>query len=64
MKVFWKVLKVLGIIYAALFVVFFFDLDGKFLYYVWEPNMVKRFDMMKHRDITKNPYDMTEDVSA
>ncbi len=63
MKVFWKIIKIASIVYAALFVVFFFDLDGKFLYYVWEPWAVKRYDRMKHRDLTDNPYFMTKDVS-
>ena len=31
---------------AVLFVVFFFDLDGKFLYYVVEPLLVRHYDKM------------------
>ena len=30
-----KFLGILAIIYGILFAVFYFDLDGKFLYYVW-----------------------------
>ena len=43
---------------ALLFVVFFFDLDGKFLFYVYEPFMKKHYDEMERRDMTKMPYSM------
>lgn len=49
-------LKLLGITYVILFIVFYFDLDGKFLYYIWEPNAITRFDKMKRKDNTKTPY--------
>ena len=62
LKFIWKLLKILGIAYIILFVVFFFDLDGKFLFYVWEPMMVKRFDNMKRPDNTGMPYGPKEDV--
>lgn len=55
-KIIWKILTVLGITYIILFIVFYFDLDGKFLYYIWEPNMVTHFDKMKRKDNTKTPY--------
>ena len=45
-----------------LFTVFFFDLDGKFLYYVWEPMMIKRYDNMKRPDLTGTPYERKEPV--
>lgn len=57
-----KLIGILGLIYAGLFVVFFFDLDGKFLYYVFEPFMVKHYDKMERKDNTTTPYDMKEDV--
>ena len=41
---------------ALLFVVFFFDLDGKFLFYVYEPFMKKHYDEMERKDMTKMPY--------
>ena len=53
------ILKIFGIfaaIYGILFAVFYFDLDGKFFYYVFEPMMVKHFDQMKHKDIMDTPY--------
>ncbi|MBR4668107.1 MAG: hypothetical protein IKO76_05045 [Butyrivibrio sp.] len=67
MKKIWKViLKILGIlalIYGALFAVFYWDLDGKFMYYIWEPLMIKRFDNMKRADNTQLPYAMKESVA-
>lgn len=62
-KVLLKILRIAGIAYVVLFLVFFFDLDGKFLYYVWEPNMVTHFDKMKRKDLTKTPYEKKENVS-
>ena len=62
MKFLLKVLGVLAFIYAALFAVFYFDLDGKLLYYVWEPFAIRRFDNMKRKDATATPYDMKEPV--
>lgn len=43
---------------ALLFVVFFFDLDGKFLFYVYEPFMKKHYDEMPRQDMTLMPYSM------
>ncbi len=62
LKFFFKLLGIAGAIYAALFAVFYFDLDGKFLYYIWEPLMVKRFDNMERPDTTAMPYSMKESV--
>ena len=47
-------------IYAGLFCVFFFDLDGKLLYYVVEPFMKNHFDNMERRDPHSVPYDMLD----
>ena len=49
------VLIALGL-YAALFAVFFFDLDGKLMYHVAEPFLVKHYDKMKRPDMTKKEY--------
>ncbi len=57
-----KLIGILALIYAGLFAVFFFDLDGKFLYYVFEPFMVKHYDKMERQDNTVTPYEMKEDV--
>ncbi len=61
-KFFFKLLKIGLLIYGILFAVFYFDLDGKFLYYIWEPMMIKRFDNMKRPDTTEMPYSMKESV--
>ena len=45
---------------AALFAVFFFDLDGKLLFYVVEPTLKKHYDNMPRRDMTKMPYEMNK----
>ena len=42
---------------VALFVVFFFDLDGKLLYNVVEPFMKKHFDNMERKDVLATPYE-------
>ena len=64
LKFIWKLLKILGIAYIILFVVFFFDLDGKFLFYVWEPMMVRRFDKMQRKDATVTPYEQKASVES
>ena len=42
----------------ALFLVFFFDLDGKLLFYVVEPLLKKHYDNMDRKDTLKAPYDI------
>ncbi|NLC73454.1 MAG: hypothetical protein GX684_06790 [Ruminococcaceae bacterium] len=44
--------------YIGLFLVFFFDLDGKFLYYVVGPFLIKHYDNMPRKDMTKSEYAM------
>ena len=61
-KFFFKLIRFAVIVYGILFAVFYFDLDGKFLYYIWEPFMIKRFDNMKRADTLKTPYTMKENV--
>ena len=61
-KFFLKLFRIAAIIYGILFAVFYYDLDGKFLYYIWEPLMIKRFDNMKRPDATAMPYSMKESV--
>ena len=54
-------LKLLGIfvlLNGLLFVVFFFDLDGKLLFNVVEPFLKKHYDNMKRRDVLTTPYDL------
>ncbi|MCR5671504.1 MAG: hypothetical protein K6G10_10915 [Butyrivibrio sp.] len=55
-KFLFKIIGFCAAIYGILFAIFYFDLDGKFLYYIWEPMMVKRYDNMKRRDNTDIPY--------
>ncbi len=62
-KVLLKILGIFALIYGALFAVFYWDLDGKFMYYIWEPLMVKRFDNMKRADNTQLPYMMKDAVA-
>ncbi len=47
-------------VYAGLFCVFFFDLDGKLLYYVVEPFMKNHFDNMERRDPHTVPYEQID----
>ena len=54
-------LKFLGIFIAAnalLFVVFFFDLDGKLMFNVVEPFLKKHYDNMPRKDVLQEAYDM------
>ena len=54
-------LKLLGIfvlLNGLLFVVFFFDLDGKLLFNVVEPFLKDHYDKMERKDTLKMPYEM------
>ena len=56
-----KLLKLLGVLFlanAALFVVFFFALDGKLMFNVVEPFLKKHYDNMERRDVLKTPYEV------
>ena len=55
-----RIISALIGIYAGLFCVFFFDLDGKLLYYVVEPFMKNHFDNMERRDPHTVPYDLID----
>ena len=52
-----KTLGLAALAYAGLFCVFYFDLDGKLLYYFVEPFMKNHFDNMKRRDPHDVPYE-------
>ena len=45
---------------ALLFVVFYFDLDGKLLFKVVEPFLKNHYDTMERKDPLQNPYDMNK----
>ena len=59
-KVFFKILKIFLIANIALFVVFFFDLDGKLMFNVVEPFLKKHYDNMERKDTLKAPYEMNK----
>ncbi len=58
LKILGKILLICGGIYAALFAVFFFDLDGKALFYGVEPFLEKHYDEMERRDPLQKSYDV------
>ena len=53
-----KFLAIFILANAALFVVFFFDLDGKLMFNVVEPFLKDHYDKMERRDTLKTPYSM------
>ena len=57
-KILGKVLLIAGAVYAALFAVFYFDLDGKLLFHKVEPLLVKHYDRMERRDPLSMRYDI------
>lgn len=57
-KVIFRILGILFLIYGGLFIIFFFDLDGKFLYYGVEPWLKGHFDRMKRKDPLKKKYEL------
>ena len=60
LKILKKVLFIGLGVYAALFAVFFFDLDGKALFYGVEPSLCRHYDRMERRDPLKQPYETTK----
>ena len=58
-KLICKLLGVVVLANAALFAVFFFDLDGKLLFNVVEPFLKKHYDNMERKDVlTESGYDV------
>ncbi len=57
-KFFLKILGIFVLLNAVLFVVFFFDLDGKLLFNVVEPFLKDHYDKMDRKDTLKMPYEM------
>ena len=43
---------------VGIFVIFFFDLDGKLLFNVVEPFLKKHYDNMERKDALQEPYDL------
>lgn len=63
MKLILKIVKIFAIVYSVLFAVFYFDLDGKLLYFVYEPLMCKHYDNIEgRRNILDIPYEMKKDI--
>ena len=59
-KFFMKLLGILVVLNIGLFVIFFFDLDGKLLFNVVEPFLKKHYDDMDRKDVVKEAYDMNK----
>ena len=57
-KALLKVFVIAFLANAALFCVFFFDLDGKLLFNVVEPFLKKHYDDMDRKDVLKQAYDI------
>ncbi len=56
-----KLIGIFALLYAILFAVFFFDLDGKLLFYVVEPLLTKHYDKMERRNPVDMPYKIKEE---
>ena len=54
LKLFWICLAA----NIGLFIVFFFDLDGKLLFNVVEPFLKNHYDNMERKDTLKAPYEI------
>ena len=61
-RVLLKTAGILAAVYAALFAVFYFDLDGKLLYYGVTPFLRRHYDNMEREDKTVTPYMQTDPV--
>ena len=59
-KILLKIILIAAAVYAALFVVFYFDLDGKLLFRKVEPWLVKHYDKMERRDPLSVGYDVNQ----
>ena len=57
-KFFLELFGILFVVNAALFAVFFFDLDGKLLFNVVEPFLKNHYDNMERKDTLKAPYEI------
>ena len=56
-KFFLKLCGIFVLANVAIFVIFFFDLDGKLLFNVVEPFLKKHYDNMERKDVLKEAYD-------
>jgi len=60
LKLLSKLFGVFALAYSVLFAVFYFDLDGKLLYYVVEPFLCKHYDKMERKDPLSQKYDTSK----
>ena len=60
LKFIGKAIGTAAAVYAGLFVIFYFDLDGKLLYKYVEPALCNHYDNMERRDPMSVPYDMID----
>ena len=57
-KALLKLCLIFVLLNVGLFVIFFFDLDGKLLFNVVEPFLKKHYDNMERKDVLQEAYDM------
>ena len=58
LKFFLKIVGILLLVLGGLFAIFFFDLDGKLLFYVVEPFLKKHYDNMERKDTLQALYEI------
>ena len=57
-KALLKLCLIFVLLNVGLFVIFFFDLDGKLLFNVVEPFLKKHYDNMERKDVIQEAYDL------
>ena len=57
-KALLKLCLIFVLLNVGIFVIFFFDLDGKLLFNVVEPFLKKHYDNMERKDTLQEPYDL------
>ena len=57
-KLLKRLIGVAVFLYGLLFVVFYFELDGKALFYGVEPFLTRHYESMERKDMTKTQYDV------
>ena len=59
-KLILKLFLIVFGLFAVLFSIFFFDLDGKLLFYVVEPFLKNHYDNMERKDTLKSIYEINK----
>ena len=57
-KALFKLCLIFVLLNVGIFVIFFFDLDGKLLFNVVEPFLKKHYDNMERKDTLAEAYDL------